>query len=315
MVSGLPDGLRARPIATEDLDDVVAMVNACELHDTGEWMLERADLLSDAGAEGFDPQADWRCVSDGERLVAWALLDDHRRGGGGGAGPRPLLDDHRRATVDVLPDVRGRGIGTWLRRWSEARASELGAPTVSQTIDDRRTDVVGTLTAGGYVPRGTSWILRMDHPECPGPPEVPDGVELRAYRPLDEDEALAMFERAFREFEGQEPSTPATWRSMVTRREGFVPEDLVLAFVDGRIAGGAFLIDADEIWVDKLAVAREHRHRGIARALLRTAFARSFDRGYAWTSLSTDSRTGALSLYERVGMRIHRSFSRLALDL
>ena len=118
-----------------------------------------------------------------------------------------------------------------------------------------------------------------------------------------------MFERAFSEFADREPSPASTWRAMVTRREGFAPEDLVLAVADGRIVGGAFLIDADEIWVDKLAVAREHRHRGIARALLQTAFARSFDRGYTWTSLDTDSRTGALSLYERVGMRIHRSFT------
>jgi mycothiol synthase len=294
----LPDGLRARTIATDDLDDVVAMVNACELHDTGELMLERADLLADAGAVGFDPEADWLCVSDGERLVAWAMLEDSRR-----------------AIVDVHPDVRGRGIGTRLRRWSEARASELGAPRVLQTVDERRTDVVAMLTAAGYTSRGTSWILRMDHPDRPDPADVPADVELRAFRPEDEDEVLAMFERAFSEFEGREPSTPATWRSMVTHREGFAPEDLVLALADGRIVGGAFLIDADEIWVDKLAVAREHRHRGLARALLQTAFARSFDRGYTWTSLSTDSRTVALSFYERVGMHIHRSFDRLALDL
>jgi ribosomal protein S18 acetylase RimI-like enzyme len=96
---------------------------------------------------------------------------------------------------------------------------------------------------------------------------------------------------------------------MVTEREGFEPEDLIVALADGAVVGGAFLIDAGEIWVDKLAVASEFRHRGIARALLQTAFARSFDRGYAWTALSTDSRTGALSLYERIGMRIHRSFT------
>ncbi|HEX5938194.1 MAG TPA: GNAT family N-acetyltransferase [Actinomycetota bacterium] len=294
----LPHGLEAKPITEDDLDAVVAMVNACELHDTGELMLERADLLADAGAEGFDPGADWLYVSDGERIVAWGLLDDGRR-----------------ATVDVHPDVRGRGIGTWLRRWSEERAREVGAPRVRQTVDDRRADVVAMLTAAGYVSRGTSWILRMDHPERPAPPDVPAGVEFRAFRPFDEDEALAMFERAFIEFEDRAPSPASTWRPMVTRREGFEPEDLVVAVADGRIVGGAFLIDADEIWVDKLAVAREHRHRGIARALLQTAFARSFDRGYTWTSLSTDSRTGALFLYERLGMTIHRSFSWLVLDL
>ena len=102
---------------------------------------------------------------------------------------------------------------------------------------------------------------------------------------------------------------------MVTRREGFAWGDLVLAIADGRIVGGAFLIDAGEIWVDKLAVDSAFRHRGIARALLRTAFVRSFDRGYTWTSLSTDSRTGALTLYERIGMTVRRSFTRYGLDL
>jgi len=41
----------------------------------------------------------------------------------------------------------------------------------------------------------------------------------------------------------------------------------------------------------------------------------SFDRGYDHTSLSTDSRTGALTLYERVGMRVTRSFTNWAIDL
>jgi ribosomal protein S18 acetylase RimI-like enzyme len=143
----------------------------------------------------------------------------------------------------------------------------------------------------------------------------PEGVELRASRPRDHDEALAMFERAFSEWEDRVTNAPETWRAMVTEREGFRADDLMLAVADGRIVGGAFLIDAGEIWIDKLAVAREHRHRGIARALLRTAFLRSFERGYGWTRLSTDSDTGALAVYERVGMRVERSFTHLAIEL
>jgi ribosomal protein S18 acetylase RimI-like enzyme len=56
---------------------------------------------------------------------------------------------------------------------------------------------------------------------------------------------------------------------------------LVLA-VDGQeVVGGALLIDSDEIWVDKFAVRRDHRDRGIARALMHVAFQRGFNRGYA----------------------------------
>ena len=294
----LPEGVTARPLTETDLHATVAMVNACELRDTGELMLERADLLTDAGADGFDPTADWVGVFDGDRIVGWAMVVERRR-----------------AFVDVHPDVRGSGVGTWLRTWTEDRARTIGSDSVGQTIDDRRSDVTTMLTTAGYAPQGTSWILRMDHEDRPLLPEPPDGIQLRAFLPDDEDDVLAMFERSFSEWPGREPTPLGSWRSMVTRREGFESEDLVLAVANARIVGGAFLIDADEIWVDKLAVAREFRYRGIARALLQTAFVRSFDRGYAWTTLSTDSRTGALSLYERIGMRIHRSFTQYGLDL
>jgi GNAT superfamily N-acetyltransferase len=297
-VTDLPSGVTARPLTRDDVDAVVAMVNECELADSGELMLERADLLSELALDGFDLGHDWVGVFEGTSPVGWALIETPRR-----------------ASVDVHPDARGRGIGTWLRSWTEERARALGRSSVTQTIDDRRTEVVAMLEGSGYRPRHTSWILRVEHPERPDPGRVPDGVELRAFRERDQDEVLAMFETAFSEFEDREPSPPETWRAMVTGREGFEREDLVVAVADGGIVGGVFVIDADEIWVDKLAVARAYRHRGIARALLQTAFVRSFDRGYAWTSLSTDSRTSALSLYERVGMSIHRSFTNLALDL
>jgi mycothiol synthase len=294
----LPDGLTARPLMDGDLDDVVAMVNACELHDAGEVMLERADLLADAGADGFDPHRDWVGIFHEGRPVAWAMLNSWRR-----------------VSVDVHPDVRGRGVGSRLRRWSEARARSLGLPHLSQVIDDRLLAIGGMLTAAGYTPLAASWLLRIDHPERPPSPEPPDGIELRAFRQEDEREVLAMFARAFSEREDRTPDAPATWQAMVTQREGFEDEDLVVAVAENRIVGGAFLIDADEIWVDKLAVDQAFRHRGIARALLQTAFVRSFEREYGWTSLSTDSTTDALALYERIGMTVRRSFTRYGLDL
>jgi GNAT superfamily N-acetyltransferase len=98
-------------------------------------------------------------------------------------------------------------------------------------------------------------------------------------------------------------------------REGFAPEDLVLAERDGQIVGGAFLIDSDEVWVDKFAVRRDQRHWGIARALLQVAYQRSFDRGYSATTLSTDSDRDAIDFYEKVGMHVKESYTHLAVDL
>jgi mycothiol synthase len=91
----LPEGIRARPIADADVNDVVAMVNECELHDTGAVMLERADLVADAGTEGFDRERDWVMVLDRERVIGHGTLVDRRS-----------------AWIDVHPTARGRGIGT-----------------------------------------------------------------------------------------------------------------------------------------------------------------------------------------------------------
>lgn len=294
----LPDRVTARPIRDEDLDAVVALVNACERHDAGRVMMERADLSSDMGTEGFDRDRDAVLVEQDGRPIAWAMIV------------------HRRTSwADVHPDARGRGIGTWLMRWSERRARELGSDRIGQSIEDSRPEVAAMLAAAGYTPRYTSWILRKDHPDPPPSPDPPPGVTIRTFRAEDEEEALTMFEEAFSELADRLPSSLETWRAMTVRREGFVPDDLILAVAGDRIVGGAFLIDANEIWVDKLAVHRDFRHRGVARGLLQVAFQRSYARGYRQTSLSTDSRTGALGAYERVGMRVVESFTNHALDL
>ena len=295
----LPQGLTARPLTVDDIDATITMVNGCERFDTGELMWERADLLVDASVEGFDPTADWVGVFEDERIVAWGLLQIPRA-----------------AFVDVAPEMRGRGIGTALRTWTIERARERGGSRIGQTIDESRTSVVEDLLAAGFTPRHTSWILRMDHDTEPPAPEVPQGIQIRPIRLPDEEiDVLTMFETAFSEFDDRGPTPLAYWHTTVIEREGFTPEDLPVATDGARIVGGAFFIDADETWVDKLAVAKSHRHRGIARALLQTAFKRSFERGYDHTALSTDSRTGALTLYERVGMRVTRSFTHLAIDL
>jgi mycothiol synthase len=292
-------GLTARALTVDDIDDVIALANVCEMHDVGYPMWEREDLTSDLRLPGVDIERDTVGVRENEgRLVGWGFMPNERG-----------------AWVDVHPDVRGSGIGTWLRTWTEDRARERGAERVGQTINDRATDTVRLLVDAGYTPRRTSWILSMVHEERPPDPTPPDGVTLRPYRPGDDEEALGMFEDAFAEWPDRTPSTIATWRAMTIERDGFSSEDLVLAEAGGEIVGGAFIIDSDEIWVDKLAVRRDHRHRGIARALLQVAFQRGFDRGYAASTLSTDSNTGALALYERVGMQIRETYSHLAIDL
>lgn len=103
----LANDLTSRPLSFHDIDAVVALANACELHDVGFTMWEREDLASDFHSDGTDPARDTVGVFGGERLVGWAFLPNERG-----------------AWVDVRPESRGRGIGTWLRRWTGMHVRE-----------------------------------------------------------------------------------------------------------------------------------------------------------------------------------------------
>jgi ribosomal protein S18 acetylase RimI-like enzyme len=58
----------------------------------------------------------------------------------------------------------------------------------------------------------------------------------------------------------------------------------------------------DTAFISRLATRRDQRGQGLAQALLVDSFAAGRAHGAHKSELSTDSRTGALSLYEKVGM-------------
>jgi GNAT superfamily N-acetyltransferase len=299
-VIDLPAGFTADPLADGDVDAVVALVRGCELHDSGEAMYERADLIGDL--VGADRARDALVVrGPGGSLSAWALI--LRR---------------RTRWADVHPDHRGLGLGRVLVEWSVHRAWELGADRIGQTIDDARGDAIALMQAAGALPVRTAWILRLDHDAAapPHPSEVA-GFVLRESRPDDELAALETMEQAFSEWPDRPPSTLATWQAMVTLREGFTSDQLQVAVgPDGRILGAAFLIDdGHELWVDKLATHPQERGRGIGSALMQRAFVLAHARGRRATCLSTDSNTGALPFYQRLGMGVTRSFTHWAIPL
>jgi mycothiol synthase len=301
MTDELP-GCHVRPHVPADVDAVTELIAAVELDVLGEELITRADMTALWGVDDFRLERDSIGIYRDDRLVAAGQIYD------------------RRAEVNVHPSATGRGLGSWLRAWSERRARETGRPTIGQTVPDQNQAAVRILCDAGYRVGHTSWILRIEHPERPEDPEPPAGIRLRHFRPGDEQAAYQVIETAFNEWPGRTSSTFAQWRATSIDRDDFVAEDFLLAEAQsergGEIVGAALVLDdRDELWVSQLAVAREHRGRGIARALLQETFRRSFERGHTMTGLSTDSRTGALTLYEKIGMAVHVSFTRYELAL
>jgi GNAT superfamily N-acetyltransferase len=279
---------------------VAAIVGACELSAFGQQEIGVEDIASDWRRASFDLAEDAVGVESANGLVAHAEVF---------AGWR--------AEANVHPEWRGRGIGAWLLRWTEQRAAEGGSMRVGQTVADADTSAVGLLRGHAYGPLYTAWVLRIRHDAPPSPPQLPEGVGIRDLVPGEDERAVfRLIDDAFGEWANRAPSTFGDWAAKTLDWKGFEPWQLPAAVAGDEIVGAAHLIDyGTEGWVGQLAVRRDRRGRGIATALLHHAFGVFYDRGQHACGLSTDSRTGALGLYERVGMRVARSYTHYAKEL
>ena len=296
----LPPEVSARAGTTDDLDAVLAVIQATELDELGAPLTTRTDIAGDWQRPTMVLATDVVVVEDGGTVVGYA---EQFRG---------------RAFAHVHPDVQGRGIGSALAAWSEDHARAHGLTQVGQTIATTADASLRMLQGRGYHRRWDSWVLRKTLDGTDRPPTLPPGITLRTLVRPDDDRALhELIDTAFADWDDRDTSMPfEDWRASTLDREG-MDDSLVLLLAEGDALVGAALcmLEDDEGWIDQLAVARAHRGRGLGGALLRAAFHAFCDRGIDVAALSTDSRTGARTLYEHVGMEVTESFTRLTLHL
>jgi mycothiol synthase len=291
----LPDGLTARPATPEDAPAIFELIAACELADDGVVEVDEHDITVGFGRHGFDRALDSLMVFERDELVAYAEI---YRG---------------RCEADVRPTHRGRGIGAAVLGWIERRARELASVEVGQSKTDANTAARELFLANGYEPAWTAWMIRIGLDEPPPPPEVPSGITIRAYRAPDAREVHRVVDSAFTEWEGRTPDPFEVWASQILAHTAFRPELSPLALDGDEIVGVVISYDYPELgegWIQQLATRATHRRRGIAQAMLRTAFGWFYEAGRRVAGVSTDSRTGALGLYEKVGMHIERQYTR-----
>lgn len=165
--------------------------------------------------------------------------------------------------------------------------------------------------------RGYSFARRFRHMEIElvAPPETPDppaGISLLPLDPNGDVRAVHhVLEDAFRD---HWDFAPTSFEDFVDRSAGDGGYDPALWIValDGGHTVGVLTASAhrDRGWINEIGVLRSHRGRGIASALLVTSFAGFWARGLRRVRLNVDSEntSGAVSLYERVGMRTVNSY-------
>lgn len=295
----LPAGLHQRALTLADATAVFEVMAAMELADLGEVGIEEADIVSDWQRPSFDISAGTLGIFEGQGLVGYAEVSGNGRG-----------------DAAVHPDHLGRGIGTHLATWMQRRArasgeSVIGMPVPQGSGGDR------LLESLGYRVRWTSWVLQL--PEGTTVPErpLPEGYAVREATGPEHRDCWTVTEDAFLEWSVRERQPYEDWASGVSARPGFEPWNLrVVTDPAGEVVGVALVLMSPTCgYVNKLATRKDQRGKGLAQALLVDAFTEASAHGAARSELSTDSRTGALGLYEKVGMVVTSTWVNRAIDL
>ena len=204
----------------------------------------------------------------------------------------------------VLPEETGRGIGSFLLDWSEQQARKRRPEALRVSVLAGDEPAKQLLTARGLVYIRSFYRMLVDLTEPPARPRWPDGITVT---PLLEDEERLLYEvveEAFAEHWGHVRRSFREWRS------GLILEhDLTFLARDGDKPAGAVVCNEDlfgAALIGILGVRKPWRGRGLGRALLLHGFGALYDRGKRLIGLGVDAgnETGALELYESVGMRV-----------
>jgi mycothiol synthase len=298
-VDGLPEGLTTRPLSLADAEAVQAAIAAEEVVDLGEPEMTVEDVLADWQRPSYDIAASTVGVFDGDLLVAYG---DH--------------SDTDVAYTAVLPSYQGRGIGTAIAHWLQARARAAGSPRIgTQVPEGSAADRL--MRDLGYEVRWTAWDLELPPEREISARPLPEGFVLRDAEEADREAAWTLVEDCFLEWSERERMSLADFGARVWDRPGFEPWNLrLLVSPGGELVGATHVfLSGDGAYVARIVVRPDHRGRGLAPAMLVDAFARAREHGAVRCYLSTDTRAGARGLYEKVGMEVASTWVNRAITL
>jgi mycothiol synthase len=226
-------------------------------------------------------------------------------------GREVVMDAYARpgAGADVLDALVAHGVG-----YARAEVASLDDPTgwiVGAGAFAEDEVYIGALTHAGLSPVRRMHRMHIDLTTSPsaGVPQLPEGSEIVI---VGEDEAgqRVMHELLEEAFVGHWRHVHRPWDEWIEfiRNRGYDSSQWWLATVDGQPAGACLghevFAEVNISYVAMLGVLPEYRGRGLARALLFTAFeeARRRDRKALRLGVDTENSTGAPALYASVGL-------------
>ena len=249
----------------------------------------------------FDLERDTRVAVEDGRIVGYAEAVQ-------------LPDDEKLVFADVRAAPQHADASAALLDFVEQRARELAAGDGRLRIwtAERAEAWRRFLEAHGYEVQRYSLRMVADLAEEPPEPEWPEGILVRTRSGEEDDRAAYEVQRETFADQGDDyvAETFQDWLHWV-KREPFDPALWFLAFDTDELAGISLCRSEwagdDELgWVSVLGVRRPWRREGLGSALLHHSFRELRARGCKRVGLGVraDNATGAVRLYERVGMRL-----------
>lgn len=314
-------GLRFRPVrGVEDADGVYALRVGCavpdsvDLRSTCEGLPSREDYR-ESFAQIAPGQPNPRLLAEiSGQIVTYSVIDSW------------FEEDGRWVYLIlgwVLPEWRGKGIGTAMLRWGEQTARQIAAVQnpgerfeFAGNASSVQHDSTALLLNEGYYVGYTVLDMKLEMREPPRMHPLPAGIEVRPVVPehypliarsmgesYHNEYANDRFREAWNEEEsaarlGDSAQDPTLWQ---IAWDG----DAVVADVIPQIAKGR-----PELY--DVSVRPGWRRKGLARALITRALSELYDRGLTVVRLHTTQEfpTRAVDVYRSVGFRVVKEFPR-----
>jgi mycothiol synthase len=290
-----------RPISQMDLEEIVELARICLANDGGLGFLFEPDIIKERYLPDRQSAGIGAFTLDG-RLAACASVS--------------MIGDpgkqRARMVGQVRPDVRGRGIGTYLLQWSQEQGKtllvEAAEPQrVLQIVTESLTEPADRL----YLTHGFACVfeelvmerdLRLPVPDRPSPP----GVTITNWQPKLAEQFFQAYHAAFHERPGFPGYSAAEWIAQVTEND-LKPEWSLLARIDGEPVG--FVIGNIDLtteppggYVWQIGVIPAQRRQGLASALLAETMRRMQEAGAGSALLTVHlNNPGAISTYYQLG--------------
>jgi mycothiol synthase len=296
--------LRWRLIGQDNLEEIVELAQRCHAVDGGIGFMFapeaiKSRYLPDGSSSGIGAY-----VSGGD-LAACASVSINGDPGG----------QRARIVGQVRPDVRGRGIGTYLMQWSQQQAKALLAGVaeeqrVMEVATESLTEPAHRLyLAHGFVPVFEELVMERNlHLPLPNR-RLPQDVTIMNWQPDLAELFFQAYQASFRERPGFPGFRATEWIAQVTE-DDYRPDWSLLLRIDDEAVGfvTGYIALTQELpggFIGQIGVIPAQRRRGLASMLLVETMRRMREAGASSTLLTVHiNNPGAIKAYSQLGFSV-----------